>query len=158
MKREAELGITLIETLLVLGIAALIIVMSVRYYQSTVYSEQAVAFTTMAQAIAAAQNSLSQGTGTYTSSNSSLSSILPAGGMEQPWGGQVKVVKVKPGTFTIQTTGMDRGVCAIVIKQLMAYNIGGSANASTNTGNWEYNQFCWEIIYNQVPGASKTKN
>lgn len=123
------LGVTLLEIMLVLAIAALIIVMSVRYFQSASISQQAVAFTSQLQAIAAAENSLSQGVGAYVNS-SSLTNILPAGGLTAPWGGSVHVA-ASTGTFTVTTENkVQAGVCTLVKSQLLSTQGGGSWSVS----------------------------
>ena len=58
-------GVTLLEIMLVLAIAAMIIVMSVRYYQSTTNAQQANAFVAQMQAIAAAMDQLAESTHSY---------------------------------------------------------------------------------------------
>lgn len=59
-------GVTLLEIMLVLAIAAMIIVMSVRYYQSASSSQQATAAFAQVQAITAAADTLAQMSGDYT--------------------------------------------------------------------------------------------
>lgn len=135
------LGVTLLEIMLVLAIAALIIVMSVRYFQSASISQQAVAYTSQLQAIAAAENSLSQGTGSYTSNFSTLTSILPAGGMINPWGGTVTVSYSTPGQFTVDSpSNPSTGVCTLVKRQLQT---GPSSN-------WQVNDNC-KATYSLTP-------
>ena len=65
-------GVTLLEIMLVLAIAAIIIVMSVRYYQSTTNAQQAHAFIAQMQAIQAALDQTAEATHTYTRSNASI--------------------------------------------------------------------------------------
>lgn len=133
MKKKRSLGVTLLEIMLVLAIAALIIVMSVRYFQSASISQQAVAYTSQLQAIAAAENSLSQGTGSYTASSATLASILPAGGMTNPWGGKVTVT---PGTGSFVVTAPTNpspGVCQLVAKQLLSNGTSSNWNVDAST-------------------------
>lgn len=146
------LGVTLLEIMLVLAIAALIIVMSVRYFQSASISQQAVAFVTQAEAIAAAQNSLSQGTANYVN-GSSLISLLGPGGLTQPWGGMLVVIGSSPstpGVFTIRTSNMSTGVCNLVQRQLGASIWAGSGVWTSS--NWQIGANptqpnCWQIYY-----------
>lgn len=127
------IGVTLLEIMLVLAIAALIIVMSVRYFQSASISQQAVAYTSQLQAIAAAENSISQGIGAYVSSTS-LTSLLPAGGLTAPWGGSVTVSSTARGTFTASAVNpTQQGVCTLVTQQLLSGS-GGNWTVSFDNG------------------------
>lgn len=135
------LGVTLLEIMLVLAIAALIIVMSVRYFQSASISQQAVAYTSQLQAIAAAENSLSQGTGNYTKAYSTLVSVLPAGGMINPWGGAVSITAAGNGSFSVAAPSAPKGVCVLVNKQLQT---GPSSN-------WTVNSSSCSATYNTTP-------
>lgn len=132
MKRfkTSMLGVTLLEIMLVLAIAAMIIVMSVRYYQSANITQQANAFLSQVQAISSAMNAMSQSTGTFSGlSNSSIEHILPPNGLIPPWGGgQLTVAGTSTG-FTITTT-IPEGVCDLVERQLTAsanYEVNGCA-------------------------------
>lgn len=141
------LGVTLLEIMLVLAIAALIIVMSVRYFQSASISQQAVAYTSQLQAIAAAENSLSQGTGSYVENYSTLASILPAGGMTNPWGGSVEVVTSTAGQFTVKAPeSVSTGVCTLVQKQLQ---LGGPGSS-----NWKVSPSNCRAVYSLNPSAN----
>lgn len=115
---KSMLGVTLLEIMLVLAVAAMIIVMSVRYYQSASTSQQANAYLSQVQAIAAAMNSMSQSTGSFSGiSASSIKSILPPNGLVPPWGGAEVQVSGSATGFTITAT-MPAGVCALVLRQL----------------------------------------
>jgi type II secretory pathway pseudopilin PulG len=100
MKRTVKsvYGATLLEIMLVLAIAAMIIVMSVRYYQSAQVSSQANAFVAQVQAVTSAVESIAQGTGNYsTITSAQVTQVLPANGLIAPWGGTI--------TFAATTTG-----------------------------------------------------
>ena len=58
-------GVTLLEIMLVLAIAAMVIVMSIRYYQSATLSQQVNQTMSQIQAIAAAADNLAIGSGSY---------------------------------------------------------------------------------------------
>ncbi len=119
MKRFAKSmhGVTLLEIMLVLAIAAMIIVMSVRYYQSASTSQQANAFIAQLNAMQAAADSLSQGVGTYASIGSGSIAALVGGGaaaMVTPWNG---AITVSGGSTTMQYTvagTYPAGICALV--------------------------------------------
>src|SRR5436190_1948102 len=90
-------GVTLLEIMLVLAIAAMIIIMSVRYYQATSQSQQLTSILQTVQAITAAADTLTQGAGTYSSlSTSTLINMVP-NGLMTPWDQPITVVQ---GTAT----------------------------------------------------------
>jgi type II secretory pathway pseudopilin PulG len=95
MKRHLKssiLGVTLLEIMLVLAIAAMVIVMSVRYYQSASTSSQSNAGIEMIQAITAAADSLAQASGSYNSASASqITSIAGAHALALPWGGTATI-------------------------------------------------------------------
>ncbi len=118
------LGVTLLEIMLVLAIAALIIVMSVRYFQSASTSQQATALMSQIQAIGAAMNSMSKGTSDYSGlTSASVASIIPGGGLIPPWGGSaitVNAANTKQGTFEIDIPNVPPGVCNLVAGELVS--------------------------------------
>lgn len=87
------LGVTLLEIMLVLAIAAMIIVMSIRYYQSASMGQKVnTAINTITGIVAAGENYLNAN-GSYTGmTTSSLSAFLPGGASTySPWGGQISI-------------------------------------------------------------------
>lgn len=132
------LGVTLLEIMLVLAIAAMIIVMSIRYYASATSSQQANAILEQIQGITAAADSLAQGTGTYSSlSTSTVASIMPAkNGMTQPWGGSITIT-AGTSSFTMTLTEVPIAVCPVLVSRLKAntkYTPGScTSNAVTPT-------------------------
>lgn len=117
MKRFAKsvLGVTLLEIMLVLAIAAMIIVMSVRYYQSANASQQATQVLNQIQAIFASADALSQGTGSYSGVNSaSLAPLLSnSGGLTTPWGATM-TVSASTNNFTITIPKTPAAVCGLL--------------------------------------------
>jgi Tfp pilus assembly protein PilE len=86
---QAMLGVTLLEIMLVLAIAAMVIVMSIRYYQSASLNQK---INTALQAITgemAAGESVLAGTGSFTSvTDTNFTNFLPNGNdIPSPWGG-----------------------------------------------------------------------
>jgi type II secretory pathway pseudopilin PulG len=118
------LGVTLLEVMLVLAIAAMIIVMSVRYYQSATSSSQANAALSQVQAIIAAADGLAQSGGSYagTVSSTALAPLLPARGLYMPWGEAVTIAAPSASTFTIAFTSIPRGVCPLLNARLISNN------------------------------------
>ena len=127
MKRIANsvIGVTLLEVMLVLAIAAMIIVMSVRYYQSAVASQQANAMMEQLQAIIAAADGLAQATGSYsTVTQSALTPLLPGGTFYTPWGTQIVMSAQTFSTAVhIQVYGnIPTGVCPLLYEKLSTNN------------------------------------
>jgi type II secretory pathway pseudopilin PulG len=127
MKRikQSMLGVTLLEIMLVLAIAAMIIVMSVRYYQSAVSSQQANAILQQIQAITAAADSLAQSTGSYTLGSVNISTIktlVPTNSMTTPWGTAINVVPVGATSYTVTIPLVPTAVCPLINTRLLANN------------------------------------
>lgn len=124
MKRFARkmAGVTLLEIMLVLAIAAMIIVMSVRYYQSANTSQQANNTLSQIQSIAAASDSLAQATGTYSASVSTnaIKPLLPANGLTTPWGSTIEITNAGTNSYSVTIPQMPAGVCGIITSQLNA--------------------------------------
>jgi Tfp pilus assembly protein FimT len=89
MKRTIKsiAGVTLLEIMLVLAIAAMVITMSVKYYATANNSAHINNAVEQIQSIVAAADGIAAQTGTYTSAASSanLSTVLPAGWQHLPW-------------------------------------------------------------------------
>src|SRR5690242_20649868 len=95
------LGVTLLEIMLVLAIAAMVIVLSIRYYASATATSQANALVGTFQAIIAAGNNMSMGSGTYTSvTDDALKAIFPGTQYQSPWGGTITTAS-KTTSFTV---------------------------------------------------------
>src|SRR5947207_13018228 len=89
---KSALGVTLLEVMLVLAIAAIIIVMSVRYYQAASVSNQVNSVIQEVTAIAAAADSLAQNTGSYTAATqANVQAIVTAAGLRAPWGTTITI-------------------------------------------------------------------
>jgi type II secretory pathway pseudopilin PulG len=120
---KAMIGVTLLEIMLVLAIAAMIIVMSIRYYQSATTSQQANAVLEQIQAIAAAADSLAQSTGSYADANISntvIQPLLPKNGLQTPWGTAITVAQTSATTYTVKVGTMPQGICVLVSTRLQA--------------------------------------
>lgn len=116
-------GVTLLEVMLVLAIAAMIIVMSVRYYQSTNAANQANTVVQQITSIVSAADSLAQGSGSYAVANVStatLTPLLPTNGMTAPWGTAITIGGVAASSYTITIPGAPRDVCPLITGKLTA--------------------------------------
>ena len=118
-KLSSVLGVTLLEIMLVLAIAAMIIVMSIRYYQAATSSQQANVVVQKIAAIIAAADSMSLSTGSYAGvTTNSIGGLLSnSGGLVTPWGTDITVVG---GTTSYKVTIPDTppSVCGILWGQL----------------------------------------
>lgn len=131
-------GVTLLEIMLVLAVAAMIIVLSIRYYQAANTSQQANAAMQLIQSVTAASDSLSQATGSYsTITTSTLKAILPASGMAAPWGGAVTVTGTAT-TITLTLPAVPSGVCAILTQNVKA-NANYTLSANCGTVTYKHN-------------------
>jgi len=114
MKRQtlkSIAGVTLLEIMLVLAIAAMIIVMSVKYYQSASTSQLANSALQSIQSITASADSIAQSTGSYSNAKASaITSIAGASAMNLPWGGVITIAP-SAATYTITMPNMPAAVC-----------------------------------------------
>lgn len=139
---QRMLGVTLLEIMLVLAIAAMVIVMSVRYYQSASVSQQTNATLEQIQAITAAVDSLAQGTGDYTKvASADLINLVAPGqtSILSPWGSAITFTPGSASTYTVAIAGMSAGVCSGLKARLAANNhYTVSATCSGSNINFQY--------------------
>jgi Tfp pilus assembly major pilin PilA len=106
-------GVTLLEVMLVLAVAAMIIVMSVRYYQAASANQQVNGALQFVQGVTAAADGLAQGTGSYTDVTAAqLSSIMPNTSMNLPWGSLAVWTATNNHAFKLTLPNMATPVCA----------------------------------------------
>lgn len=114
MKRfsRSVLGVTLLEIMLVLAVAAMIIVMSVRYYQSATASQQANSVLEQIQAITAAADGLAQGSGSYSSvATATVQPLMPNASMNTPWGSSITVTAGSATGYMVTIPNTPGSVC-----------------------------------------------
>lgn len=117
------LGVTLLEVMLVLAIAAMIIIMSVRFYQSASTNQQVNGLIQFVQGVTAAADSLAQGTGSYTSVNpADLTNIMPSQNMNLPWGTVAQWTAGSETTFTLTLPSTPTATCIQFISRMAANN------------------------------------
>lgn len=139
MKRSYRtmLGVTLLEIMLVLAIAAMVIVMSIRYYQSANASEQVNAASSMLTAMVAAADGLAQSSGSYVGvvSDAAIDPLLPAHSNTLPWGGTATIGTVTATTFTVTFNSIPANVCPLLSAKYNGtdkhFTSGGCATAGT---------------------------
>ena len=127
MKRsfKSMLGVTLLEIMLVLAIAALIIVMSIRYFQSASTNEKVNAAVDTVTGIVAAGENYNNANGSFSGiTASSLNSYLPGGKPPaSPWGGSITIMSVNATIYKISmpvpATGND---CTLLVELLKSNN------------------------------------
>lgn len=118
------LGVTLLEIMLVLAIAAMIIIMSIRYYQSASASQQANSALAQIQAITASADNVSMGTGTgYTGlSATTIGPLLPGGqtvGLTTPWGTLITITGGTATTYTVTLPATPPNICPLIRSKLI---------------------------------------
>lgn len=114
-------GVTLLEIMLVLAVAAMIIVMSVRYYQSASSSQQATAVLQQIQAVTAAADSLAQGSKAYAAvSTQAIANLINNGTIpiNTVWGGAITIGTPTATTYPVTITLMPQAICTRLREQL----------------------------------------
>jgi Tfp pilus assembly protein PilE len=102
MKRviKSILGVTLLEIMLVLAIASMVIVMSMKYYQSASNSQKVGSALSGVTAVVAAGESVLAAKGSFTTAAADIPTYLPNGAMPfSPWGGVMQMGAVTDNTF-----------------------------------------------------------
>lgn len=134
MKRsfKSMLGVTLLEIMLVLAIAAMVIVMSIRYYQSASTNQKInAAVNTVVAIVAAGENYLSANGGFTGISPSQVAPYLPGGSMpKSPWGGAITMGASSSTSYTFDIPNTTAGTC-IQINNLLKGNTKISASGTT---------------------------
>jgi type II secretory pathway pseudopilin PulG len=123
MKRSSKSssGVTLLEIMLVLAIAAMVIVMSIRYYQSASSSQQANSVLEQIQAISAAGDNLAQGSDYTAVTTTTLQNVLGGSSkLSTPWGGITVSGTSTSSTYSISIPSVPGSVCQALVSQLKA--------------------------------------
>ena len=143
-KLNKLIGVTLMEVMLVLAIAALIIVMSVRYYQTTASSQQANAVLLQIESITEIADRLAQGSGSYQNiTQSAIALSMPNQLMTSPWGTPITITGGTATYYEVSYTKMPKSVCAQVVPRISAnprFNstVGSGAPACNAAGTFTY--------------------
>ncbi len=138
MKRSLKsmLGITLLEIMLVLAIAAMIIVMSVRYYQSASANEKINTALDVVTGVVAGAESYLTANGTISGMTSSLLSPYLSGGSMgfSPWGGTITLTSPTANSYIIGLPSVPASVCA-QFESLLKQNAKLSPSACPASGS-----------------------
>jgi Tfp pilus assembly major pilin PilA len=130
--RTLNLGVTLLEVMLLLAIAAMIIVMSVRYYETATANQQAVAALNVIQGVTALADGLAQGANSYTIvTTEAVRQLMPAQSMLLPWGAELSITSQNAQNYDVSLPDTPAVVCQL-LKARMASNIR-FANLGSNT-------------------------
>lgn len=142
---RSTLGVTLLEIMLVLAIAAMIIVMSIRYYQSATSSQQANTILQQIQGVTAAMDNLAVGSGTYANITQAqlVAAVGGAANVTTPLGTTINMSAPSATGYTI-TVPLNATVCPMVATKVaanlkMAISGGATAAATCTTLTYTYN-------------------
>lgn len=103
-------GVTLLEIMLVLAIAAMIVVMSIRYYQSASSNQQANTAMSQVQAVMAAMDNLGMSAG-YTNANTAdLTALVGTANMTTPTGGTITLGTTSATSYSV-TFPLNATIC-----------------------------------------------
>jgi type II secretory pathway pseudopilin PulG len=146
MKRNLKsiMGVTLLEIMLVLAIAAMVIVMSIRYYQSATSSQQANSALEQIQSITAAIDSISQGSGGYTASAVNMTNVqplLPKNGQLTPWNTTITTTPSSVTSYSMTLPSTPAAVCPVLKSKLSTsthYSVTTSCSASAADFTFTY--------------------
>lgn len=117
---KSTLGVTLLEIMLVLAIAAMIIVMSIRYYDSATTSQQANTTLQQVQAIIVTMDNLGMGSNSYVGiSQSDIESLLGAASMRSVTNERIIVEPVSDAIYRV-TIPLNTPICTSVRVKLEA--------------------------------------
>lgn len=140
MKRivKTALGVTLLEVMLVLAVAAMVIVMSIRYYQSSTTGQQANAAMAQIQAIASAMDNIANGgAGSYADiTSSTLYAVVGSSNMMSPTNQPVVYTQGDATSYAISIP-LNATVCESVLAKL-ASNSKIASSAECNGGTLAY--------------------
>lgn len=133
-------GVTLLEIMLVLAIAAMIVVMSIRYYQSASTTQQANAAVGQIQSVMAAVDNLGMNGGynnTYVT-DANVSGIVGANNMKTPTGGTITLGGSPTATTYSLTVPLNAQICQLVLSKMINNpKITGSCSGGTYTMNYD---------------------
>jgi type II secretory pathway pseudopilin PulG len=132
-------GVTLLEIMLVLAIAAMVIVLSIKYYKSANASSQANAIMSTLQAITAAAENLSQGTGDYLGvTQESVQAALGLTSLLSPWNTEIKITTGTTTSFGVSVASTPDAVCALIAPKFAASANTASSKCSGGSLTYTY--------------------
>ncbi|HSW94347.1 MAG TPA: hypothetical protein VLJ15_08370 [Gammaproteobacteria bacterium] len=134
------LGVTLLEIMLVLAIAAMVVVMSIRYYQSATTNQKVASTLNNITAIVAAGENYLSSQGTYEKIGpADVTPYMPGNKMPSSgWGGEMGVENGSANGYDITVPSVPTGACkqlAALIKQNGKVTMDASCTKATVTAN-----------------------
>jgi len=113
---RSVLGVTLLEIMLVLAIASLIILMSVRYYQSTTTASQTQQVIGMISAITATADNLALGStdGYVNVTDANIQASAGSAALVTPWGGTATITSSNATSYIVTIPTVPAAVCTTV--------------------------------------------
>jgi len=118
--QRTMLGVTLLEIMLVLAVAALILVMSIKYYRTATASKQANDSLSMIQAIVSMADSVAMASGSYSTgglTTTAVQAMLPNNGVV-PWSTDQVTVAASAASYNVTLPAMPADVCPLVYSKL----------------------------------------
>lgn len=141
MKRifKNVLGVTLLEVMLVLAIAAMVIIMSIRYYQSSNASQQTNATMEQIHAIASAMDNIAQGgAGSYSDvTSATLEAVVGPNNMVSPTNAPITFSPIDATSYSVSIPLSDV-VCTSVLAKLQSQVKLTSTSCSGGTLSYTY--------------------
>ena len=136
MKRtfKSTVGVTLLEIMLVLAIAAMVIVMSIRYYSQASSNQRITSYADMLTGIMSAGQSWVQGGNTYSSiSNANVQVYMPGNTIPvSPWGSTITVTG-SANTIVVTLSAAPSATDCTKLTTLLQPNKSISLNSSCTT-------------------------
>lgn len=134
-------GVTLLEVMLVLAIASMIILMSVRYYQTATGSSLSVGALSMIQGITSVADGLAAPINSYSGiTTDSVRALMPGQSLLLPWGAEITITGQSSSGYSVSLANTPREVCEL-LKARMAVNskyTGIAANACASITAFTY--------------------
>ncbi|EKD55144.1 MAG: hypothetical protein ACD_60C00025G0041 [uncultured bacterium] len=119
---KTVLGVTLLEIMLVLAIAAMIIVMSIRYYQSASLNQKIAATVNNVTGIVAAAESYLSMNGSLTGVDTGMLAYLPGARLPNSgWGGAMTISNISLNGYNINIPSVPNTGCA-QLRSLLVQN------------------------------------
>lgn len=144
MKRHIKsiAGVTLLEIMLVLSVAALIIVMSIRYYKTSIDNENINVILEDVTAVTAAADSIAASGNTYANvTTAGVTGILGSYNSSTPYGGSFVIASVSASGYTGTLGSLPPFVCGALAAKMagMPHFSAGAPSCATTILTWTYN-------------------
>ncbi|OGT62015.1 MAG: hypothetical protein A3F14_00335 [Gammaproteobacteria bacterium RIFCSPHIGHO2_12_FULL_43_28] len=114
-------GVTLLEIMLVLALAAMVIILSVRYYTTSTSFREANDLLSKISAITAAADTIAGPTSSYTGvTRQSVVDLVSENSMTTPWGGAIGFTVDSARSYTVSIPGVPSVTCNKIRSNLSA--------------------------------------